>query len=626
MGLYYKVAGTAEGTAVTAAIGGSYYKRLYVSEWSGVSVLDSVTSLSVQGPSASQSIGPVAPTAGGAGLAVAALMSALPGYSAESFSAGAGYTSRDEGKTYDSPGYGPRALQETLATGTVSGSYTATASTSMSATWAGALAFFTGSAAPSGTATPGGELGGNTNFDGIGTVIGPYIQAWRISRGASPELTGGAQPGQMSLTLKNTSNQFNPENSGSPIINLLTDGVPIWVGVNSDGQLSGTAVRGLFGGRVVDITPLPVPGAPHPPTVEITAEDELARLGRVRTSIATSRERSHSDLRSEVLANAQVLNTDLPPEISTMPLSGADGYALGVLEELNRATGTRHFIQPADSAEDWYTYVARDRHWHLAGTAQGTVAGTAHVTSVDGWRRSADTVINQQRVTFEPIAFTPATVTVWESDALPFAFTGSRDIWVQFDDYVDSPTVDIAYTGSTVTSSVTPFGETAKLTISSAGTSTVTALSLEGPLARRAPSESYVANNTTSQGGSRGIRSGSDVSGDYVGVLASARGLAEHVVWRFGSPQVRPTLTVQNWFPYQFDLDLFDLISFSSTELGVTSRLFEIVGLVHEGNHAGSVAIHHTTTYTLQECRVQTATNWFQTDVHAPDGSAITGY
>ena len=469
--------------------------------------------------------------------------------------------------------------------------------------------------------------------DGFGAAlslddIGPYVQSWRITRGASPELTGGAQPGQMTLTLKNTGNRFNPENTSGTLYGKLRDGVPIWLGVNSEGQFSGTAVRGLFGGRIEDITPVPVPGATVPPTVEITATDALAYLQRTPVRIEDSRTRSHKALRQAILDAAGITSYTIPPEIETMPLSSADGNAAQLLDELNRATGTRHFIEPGDSATAWFSYVARDRHWHLAGTAQGTLAGTAHVDPPSGWRRSADTVINQQRVTFEPVTFTPATVTVWEQDPVPFSFTSaaSQTFWVDFDDFVDSPTVDISYTGSTVTSTLTPFGETAKLVLTSGGTSTVSALSIEGALARRAPAESVVANNTTSQADPRGIRSGSDISGDYVGVLASARGLAEHVVWRFGSPQVRPTLTVQNWFPYQFDLDLFDLISFSSTELGVTSRLFEIVGLVHEGNHAGTAAIHHTATYTLQECRVQSATNWFQTDVHAPDGSAITGY
>lgn len=464
---------------------------------------------------------------------------------------------------------------------------------------------------------------------GTAAVFSDRAMSWRITRGASPEITGGASIGQATITVQNfQDDKFNPENESSPIAGDLVDGTPVWIGVNSDGRLSGTAVRGLFGGYITDVTPLPVPGHTYPPTVEIRAEDALGRLSRTKVTLPLSRTRSHGSLREEVLDEAGITERTLGNEIETMPVSGADGYALGILEELNKATGTRHFIEPGDSQNAWYSYVARDRQWHLSGTAQGTIAaGMTGVTPPQGWRRSADTVINQQRVTFTPVTFTPAQVTVWQADVLPFTIAGAdREYWIQFDAFVDSPTVDLTYTGATVTSSLTAFGDTARLNVSTAGTATVTRLTVEGSLARRAPDQSYIADDPVSQALPRGTRSGPDITGDYVGTLASARGLAEHVVWRYADPQVRPTLTVTNWLPYQFDLDLFDLIQFSSTQLGVSDRLFEIVGLTHEGRHAGANAIEHVTTYVLQECRVQSATNWFTTDTHAPDGSAITGY
>jgi hypothetical protein len=232
-------------------------------------------------------------------------------------------------------------------------------------------------------------------------------------------------------------------------------------------------------------------------------------------------------------------------------------------------------------------------------------------------------------VSYTPVTFTPR-ITVWEADetAVPFRVRSSRakTMWVDFDDFVSGGTVSFNYTGSTVTAAYVHFGDTGKITLTSAGTSHVTALEVLGYLARRAPTESYVADNTASQAGARGVRAGSDINTDYVGTLASARGLAEHVVWRFGTPQVRPTLTVTNWIPEQFELDLFDVISFSSPQLGVTNRLFEIVGLTHEGNRASPTIVEHVTTYVLQESRVQSATHWFCTDIHAPDGSAILGY
>jgi hypothetical protein len=91
--------------------------------------------------------------------------------------------------------------------------------------------------------------------------------------------------------------------------------------------------------------------------------------------------------------------------------------------------------------------------------------------------------------------------------------------------------------------------------------------------------------------------------------------MARHIVWRFGDNQYRPTLTVENWLPTQFSLDLFDRIAITSTQLGVTARIFEIVGLTHHCILAAATgAVHHVVTYTLQESRVQTATSWMTWD------------
>jgi hypothetical protein len=207
---------------------------------------------------------------------------------------------------------------------------------------------------------------------------------------------------------------------------------------------------------------------------------------------------------------------------------------------------------------------------------------------------------------------------VWQAEALPIVVTSAKpyETWVEFDDYVDAPTLDINYTGTAPTSSVTGYGTSALVSITSAGTTTISGLSVLGGLLRRGVSESVVEDDTTSQTGSRGVRAGSEVSGELVGVLASARGIASHVVWRYGNPQFRPTLTVENWFPDMFTLEMYDVVSVTIAQLGMTARLFEVVGLTHECNLAavdgdGNPVVSHTTTYVLQECRVQTDPGWF---------------
>lgn len=471
-------------------------------------------------------------------------------------------------------------------------------------------------------AVPGGSLGDPADA----VPIGPDIISWRVQRGASPEITGGASVGTATVILKNSlaagadeDNKYNPDNAGATLIAYLRDGIAIHIAVNNDGKLTGADPRGVFGGRTQDWTVLPVPGASVAPTVEVTCEDALGWYGRTPVNIGFAAGRSQGQMRDAILDAAEETRTDLAHEILTMPLSSGEGTALALLEDLNKANGTRHFVKPADASADWYTYVTRNRQWRLDGTVDATLDDGDHVTGTSGWRLSADTVTNQQKASVTPIRFTPSTYPVWQAESLPLRVTTTHPLetWVEFDDYVRSPVVNSAHSGATPTITLTPFGTTAKLTITvPSGTCTFTALAIEGSLARRLPAESWVADDLTSQVLPRGVRSGSEISGEYVGTLSCARGIAQHVVWRYATPQRRPTLTVVNWLPYQFEIDLYDVIAFTSPQLGVTSRHFEVVGLTHTAEMAAAAGVSHTVEYVLEECRVQDAADfpWFYLD------------
>lgn len=503
--------------------------------------------------------------------------------------------------------------------------------------WAMAAVLF-GDAPPDPVAGVFLDVDGDEAFDPEGTDnVSADVVSWTIRRGAGPELTGSSQPGSATVVLQNAVPQaseddlYNPYNESGSYFGFLKDGMRIWIGPNSDGLLTGNDPRGLFGGRVTDITPIPAGGTSAAPTVEFQCEDMLGWARRKDVRLDFEEGRAHDVLRSAVLASAGETLYDLAHEIHTMPLSHADSDLASVLDALNGATGTRHFAKPADLYAHWFRYTTRNRFWRTDATSDASLSASAdHVTGTDGWRLSADTVTNRQKATVTPIVFTPATFTVWQAETLPVELTEDRPYSriVEFDDVVRDPVLDIASTGDTVISSFTPFAEAAKIELSVApgDAATVTQLSVEGRLARRLLAESHEANNTTSQDFPRGVRVGGELSSEYIGVIATARGLAEHVVWRFGNPQLRPTLTVTNWLPEQFELDLYDVIAFTSTQLKMDARLFEIVGLTHEGRHAATGVIEHLTTYVLQECRAQTDPGWFTLDSSELDGSDVLHY
>jgi PKD repeat protein len=474
--------------------------------------------------------------------------------------------------------------------------------------------------------------GGHVEFDDEWIEITPM--EWTITRGASAELTGGSSPGSATIVLKNASDEYNPENASGPYYGFLHDGPRVWIGVNEDGTVTPDALKtvyGLFAGRITDLSPMPVGAATVAPTVELVCEDPLGWYGRAKVTVADDTTRSQYQLRQAVLDVIDDFGLrSLESEPATLPLSSADGLGLNVLDAINAANGTRHFAKPADNFTDWFAYTTVRRTSRLDGTAEATAdAAAEHITGTSGWRVSADGVINQQKASVDPITF-PVRRLVWQQDTLPLTVVSGTPqvIWADFGDYVADPIVDTAHTGSSLTAVLTPFGHTAKLTLTSSGTSVVTLLNIEGNLVERGSTESVVIDDLTSQSLARGIRAGPDLSGDYLGTITSAKGFAQHIVWRFGNALYRPTMTVLNWMPEMFDLDLCDRISLSIAELSITDRIFDIVGLTLHSDLAAladdgvTPVVLHDATYVLQESRVQTPTTWFTWDVSDWDDSA----
>jgi hypothetical protein len=127
------------------------------------------------------------------------------------------------------------------------------------------------------------------DFDGDGFDVGDYdeisgtpqnVISWTITRGSGAEITSPANPGRATIITKNPGDIYNPRNASSPLTGLLRDGLPVWIGANSDGVLTGGDPRGLFGGRVTDITLIPAGGANESPTVEWLCEDALGWYSR----------------------------------------------------------------------------------------------------------------------------------------------------------------------------------------------------------------------------------------------------------------------------------------------------------------------------------------------------------
>jgi len=617
--LFRKVAGAGESATITILKGASTYGSLTVMEFGGVDAYDAEDSADSVSAATSLSAGPLS-AASGSILVVGAFVQAAR---SATYTWGSGYTEVAEHQVNSS---GPASTVGYKVISGASGTQTATATSTESDGYGWGMLSFTGLSLPPGVYVDWDDDGFSTVTDDITS----HVASVRIQQGASPEITGGAQIGTCEVILNNpTDDRYNPMNASGPLYGLLRDGRAMWAGIATDGTFSGVTPAGLFGGRVQSITPDPTGGAGRAVKVSLTGQDALAWYGRTPARVEDGLFRSQKALRQAILTAAGETRTSLANETHTMPISSWDGDALRALEQLNSANGTRHWIRPATNPDLWYDYVTRNRQWRLDTTNDASLdAGTDHVTSMGGWGYTADTVINQQKASIVPVTFTPGSVTVWEAPTLPIVVTSTtpRTIWVEFDAFVTDPVVDKAYSGTSPSVTLTAYGSTAKLEITSAGTTTISALSIEGVLLRRGPTESVVIDDTTSQSGSRGVRAGSEISGEWVGVLASARGIAEHVVWRYGEPQYRPTLTVTNWFPEMFTIGLYDVIALTVDTLAMTARRFEVIGRTIDIAVASAAVQSATVTYVLQESRVQADPGWFVLDTSELDSTDVLGY
>ena len=461
--------------------------------------------------------------------------------------------------------------------------------------------------------------------DITGDVLG---MSWR--RGASYDHVSSPGPGSATLIVDNSTGKYNPDNSGGSLYGYLVPGRPVWCGALRDtGAVTGTGtVRGFFAGRITEIAPVPIPGGSG--TAEIICEDALGSYRRASASVAPSQSRSYGDFRTATLDFIGESSTrrSLEAETDMMPFSAADTRAaLGLLEELNTATGSRHFIAPADSKEAWYAYTVVNRLHKLASAADEAV-NADDVTAISGYRVTGDTILNEQRASVNPIDFSSANETVWTYAQVPLAVTSTAPVtlWAEFAGYVFNAAVVVSSSGGTLTPTLTSFGTTAKLVLTVTGAAvTISSLAITGQALRRGDAQTIVSSTTLTAASqtSYGVLAGSDIATDLIGQTGHAQGVVDFIAWKFREPLKRPSITIAGKSAATLnsilDRDLFDVITLTVDRLSVVARRFEIIGI------RGSLVpgLFWEVTWELQETPNQAATTFFTWDSSSWDGGSL---
>jgi hypothetical protein len=454
------------------------------------------------------------------------------------------------------------------------------------------------------------------------------------TRGASSDHVGQPSPGGCTIIVKNGDTaaqpgKYTPDNTGSTLYGKLRPGLPVWIGRNADGTLSGSGqtVHGIWAGYVRQIVPVPSDGANETPTAEIICEDPLGYYSRQRTSVIESTTRSVEELREAVLDDIgeTVTRIDLASETNTMQLSSADSTsALRVLEEINTATGTRHSIEPADAKDDWYTYRTVTRHHKLNAATDFTV-NADNVQATAGYRVTEENVVNYQEVETPEIRFLPGITTVWTAPVPLLVSTTQPTVLIaSFEDFVKDASIALASSGGTLTSEFESLGDAGVVRLYAIGSDvTVTELVVQGYPVDRSDTSRSVAEDTASQL-AYGTRAGSTISSPYVGAPALGQGLANFLVWKFGSAHPRMTLGITNLFATLNGRTLYDTLGLTFDRLHLAGRRFEIIGEQGTCELAASAsAVYWTTTYEIAETPNQTALSLFTLNTSTLGGSHV---
>lgn len=498
--------------------------------------------------------------------------------------------------------------------------------------------------------------------------VSDYVDWMRAKRSASNFMSPSA-PSELVINLRNETGRFSPDNSGGPLYGELDVGKRVWV------QCTYSSVDyGLFAGYIDRIVPLP-----DERRCQITVKDLLARWRRTPVYVSPSSSRNVKGLRGAVLDGLGLTagQRSLVGNGHECDWTGSSGTgrdkknALGILEECNDATMTRHFIRPSATGSTWFQYVTRDRNWALDAAPSEDIT---YAESMDGYEVNDQTVINEVRVEVdyiepedrsiiwrlkEDVVLTESDPPVWfiefvggggpivpGDDGKKGVEPGVRDhwysrhpvnvteqntktIWAHFEDDVEFLTdavMRVSYTPVTAGYSVvmTNYGDRVKFVLtagSGSGDLVVKWIALSGRVGRRRDVLAVESSNATSQ--SRyGVRTPGPVKSMYLTGVASADGVADHIIWRRKNPRKTPTVTIRNQFPAMLQRDPYDIVSLTYSRLSVSARKFEVVGIDWTVKDGGATWLWK---YHLMELPVQATMTFFKLGGTADEGVGGTG-
>jgi hypothetical protein len=450
------------------------------------------------------------------------------------------------------------------------------------------------------------------SFATTGDDISADVELMTYVLGACRDFRGGTQASSAVLTLLNEDGKYNRENSGGPLYGKLRPNRPIWVTATYS-----STDYGVFAGFVQRL--ICDPGGRR---AYLYCEGMDRAFGTAPPALSPSTTRSFLDYRTAILDALGVPSggRSTEAECDIVPFSGGrKARAIDLLQEINLATGSRHYIGAGVTTGTWYQYTSVNRHHKLDAAVDETIEDAL---DLDAYELDLATVGNQQSVGSTPTVFHP-TSTVWVCPTLPVSLQAgeTRDLWATFEGFVLDGALIENHTG---TLSVTPtyFGDSAKIALSASTDATLTYLLLTGRLGVAGSVISAMSQDATSALAiNYGPQAMPEIDTPLIGSYSLAQGLADHLVWRFKDPHPRPVIRRLNQFPSMIARRLFDVVALTYPRQSLTARRFEVVGL------SGVIepGADWTISYQLQEAPSQSALQFFKIGGSSAEGVGGTG-
>ena len=237
--------------------------------------------------------------------------------------------------------------------------------------------------------------------DDLGTDAGEMT--WTLS------LDGSIDPATVEVL--NESGKYDPRNTSSPLYGSVVPRKRIWAR-----SVYGNVLYPGFFGTITTVEPRPLDGK-----VDLIAESVMADLARGRFASSFIENVSYYTVRGRVLA--AVLNRDPWLENSTTGASrrarylhgpegnnfytGTDGVvgALDVLDDLNEATGSQHYIQPSVHAMILWKYTSKARTQITDTNSDFTI--DEDFVGLSGVRLTHEALENYQQVPWQAFEMGP---------------------------------------------------------------------------------------------------------------------------------------------------------------------------------------------------------------------------